>query len=108
MNVGELSGLVASMAGAASVILSAIALVVRRMSKERSDLREVQTLSIAQARYLFKIELLAAQHGWDTDPQWPDKPKELSPESLERKAEAGNPELAKLAELLGTVGRDKK
>jgi hypothetical protein len=110
VNVGELSGLVASMAGAASVILSAAALIVRRMSKERTDLRDAQTLSVAQARFLFKIELLAARRGWDTDPQWPARPRELTPEYLEGKAEAdGNPELTKFIELLGhSTGHGEK
>lgn len=108
MNVGDLSALVASLAGGVSVILTVVTFIVRRMSQERRDLRSMQTINIVQARYLFKIEYLAAVQGWDTHPGWPLKPKELTPEYLEGKAEAdGNPELVKFLQQIAGQGEKK-
>lgn len=108
MSVGELSTLVAALAGAASVLLTVVTFIVRRMSQERRDLRSMQQINIVQARYLFKIEYLAARQGWDTHTSWPVKPKELTPEYLEGKAEAdGNPELAKFLQQITGQGEKK-
>lgn len=108
MNVGELSGLVASLAGAISVILTVVTFIVRRLSQERRDLREMQQVNLAQARFLYKIEFLAASQGWDTHTSWPDKPKELTPEYLAGKAEAdGNPELIKYLQQVTGQGEKK-
>lgn len=108
MNVSELSGLVAAIAGAGSVIVTVVAFLVRRMSQERRDLRDMQSINVAQARYLYKIEYLAASRGWDTQPGWPDKPKELTPEYLAGKAETdGNPELIKYLQQITGQGEKK-
>lgn len=108
MNVGELSGLVASLAGAISVILTVVTFIVRRLSQERRDLREMQQINIVQARYLYRIEYAAARRGWDAEPDWPVKPKELTPEYLAGKAENdGNPELIKYLQQITGQGEKK-
>lgn len=108
MNVSELSALAAALSGAVSVLLLVVAFVVRRVSQERRDLREMQNINVIQARYIFKIEYLAARQGWDAVPGWPEKPKELTPEYLAGKVENdGNPELAKLLQTITGLGEKK-
>jgi hypothetical protein len=108
VSVGDLSGLVASIAGAVSVLLTVVTFIVRRLSQERRDLREMQQVNLVQARYLYKIEYLAASQGWDNHANWPPKPAELTPEYLKGKADAeGNPELIKYLQQITGQGEKK-
>lgn len=109
LNVGELSTLAAALSGAVSVLLLVVAFIVRRVSQERRDLREMQNVNVIQARYIYNIEMVAARKGWDTPEQgWPAKPKELTPEYLAGKVENdGNPELIKLLQTITGQGEKK-
>lgn len=64
------------------VILSVATLIARRRGREARDLREVRELNLAMARWQYQVEMLAARRGWDADPEWPDKPPELTVDGM--------------------------
>lgn len=59
----------------------------RRLGREARRSRREQQMVIAAVRYTYRIQLVAARHGWDTHPEWPELPKELGPDYLDGDAD---------------------
>jgi hypothetical protein len=90
VDLTDLPTLIATMSGGITVILSVVMYLVGRTSRQNRHLRDVRETSIVQARRLYAIEHLAARRGWDQDPDWPQTPRELTPEYLAGRAEASH------------------
>lgn len=85
--IGTLGTAVSVGASLLSVALVVITWAVRRQGREAKEARLLRDTNLAALRWHYKISTLAALRGWDTDPQWPDTPRELTAEFLTGAAE---------------------
>jgi hypothetical protein len=96
--LGGLGGFALSVAG---FIIGVIALRAKRKDREVTELREAQDTNVALFRWRYRVSTLAAQRGWDMDPDWPPLPLEATAEYLRGKAKASdNRELEGLLDLV--------
>ena len=101
MSITSLGTLISALTAILFLLVTLLTFRTRRIGRENRELRELRVTNVAYARYVYPIEMLAAANGWDTDPRWPTKPKELSLDYLAGKAEGeGNVELANVVAVM--------
>jgi hypothetical protein len=87
--------------------LAVLTFRARRSNQKAYNLAAVRATNIAALRWAYEVQVLAASHG----ASWlPPLPREMTPEYLSGRADAGdNPELAELANLAtGLMGGQKE
>jgi hypothetical protein len=95
--------------GIASFVIGVIALRAKRKDRQVVELREAQDTSVALFRWKYRVTTLAAQRGWDTDPDWPPLPLEATAEYLRGRIKASdNQEIKELLDLVTKLTKGDK
>lgn len=108
MGVGEIGALASGLSAVLLVVLSVVAWVVRRQSKEAKEARRLKETNLAALRWYYKVSALAAIRGWDSDAAWPAIPREMTAEYLLDQAQddpAGP--IAELAQAAQEIRKDQ-
>jgi hypothetical protein len=92
-----------------SVVLAIIGFRAKRKDAQVQDLIQVRDLHVISERWRYRVQVLAASRGWDTDPDWPATPIQLTAEFQRAQAKVtDNHEVLDVLDRLGKLTKGGK